>query len=167
MSDFINLDAKAPATLEAVVLAITRLSALTEDQISEIVSSGNLSEYFPFRPSQMEGEIEDSVDEADLVEASPLPLSRRDYGRLVQSSMPSRKAGRALAAGERDRVNVSRTSAESLTMSVVGSKLDLARAYMDMGDPEGARRILDEIVREGSDSREKETLPSKKQHSES
>jgi len=37
---------------------------------------------------------------------------------------------------------------EPVTMSEVGTKLDLARAYMDMGDPEGARSILDEVVQE-------------------
>ena len=31
---------------------------------------------------------------------------------------------------------------EPVTMSEVGTKLDLARAYMDMGDPDGARSIL-------------------------
>ncbi len=35
---------------------------------------------------------------------------------------------------------------EPVTMSEVGTKLDLARAYMDMGDPEGARNILDEVL---------------------
>ncbi|HEV2702023.1 MAG TPA: FimV/HubP family polar landmark protein, partial [Steroidobacteraceae bacterium] len=39
---------------------------------------------------------------------------------------------------------------EPVTMSEVGTKLDLARAYMDMGDPEGARNILEEVVTEGS-----------------
>ena len=39
---------------------------------------------------------------------------------------------------------------EPATMSEVGTKLDLARAYMDMGDPEGARSILDEVLGEGS-----------------
>ena len=39
---------------------------------------------------------------------------------------------------------------EPATMSEVGTKLDLARAYMDMGDPEGARSILDEVLQEGS-----------------
>jgi len=29
-------------------------------------------------------------------------------------------------------------------------KLDLARAYIDMGDPEGARSILAEVLEEGS-----------------
>lgn len=32
----------------------------------------------------------------------------------------------------------------------VNTKLDLAKAYMDMGDPEGARSMLDEVIAEGS-----------------
>ena len=35
---------------------------------------------------------------------------------------------------------------EPVTMSEVGTKLDLARAYMDMGDPDGARNILEEVL---------------------
>ena len=45
---------------------------------------------------------------------------------------------------------------EPATMSEVGTKLDLARAYMDMGDPEGARSILDEVLAEGSASQKTE-----------
>ncbi len=45
---------------------------------------------------------------------------------------------------------------EPVTMSEVGTKLDLARAYMDMGDPEGARSILEEVVLEGSASQKQE-----------
>jgi pilus assembly protein FimV len=41
-------------------------------------------------------------------------------------------------------------------MSEVGTKLDLARAYIDMGDPEGARSILDEVLNEGNDSQKSE-----------
>lgn len=39
---------------------------------------------------------------------------------------------------------------EPVTMSEVGTKLDLARAYVDMGDPDGARSILEEVLHEGS-----------------
>jgi FimV-like protein len=49
-----------------------------------------------------------------------------------------------------------RVDADPPTMSEVGTKLDLARAYMDMGDPEGARSILDEVLREGSTSQKQE-----------
>ena len=45
---------------------------------------------------------------------------------------------------------------EPATMSEVGTKLDLARAYMDMGDPEGARSILEEVLAEGSASQKTE-----------
>jgi pilus assembly protein FimV len=38
---------------------------------------------------------------------------------------------------------------EARTMTEVGTKLDLARAYVDMGDPAGARSILDEVLDEG------------------
>jgi pilus assembly protein FimV len=45
---------------------------------------------------------------------------------------------------------------EPVTMSEVGTKLDLARAYMDMGDPDGARSILEEVLSEGNASQKQE-----------
>ena len=38
----------------------------------------------------------------------------------------------------------------------IGTKLDLARAYMDMGDPDGARGILEEVIEEGNDEQKTE-----------
>jgi pilus assembly protein FimV len=38
----------------------------------------------------------------------------------------------------------------------IGTKLDLARAYMDMGDTDGARGILEEVIDEGSDEQKTE-----------
>jgi len=53
-------------------------------------------------------------------------------------------------------VDLSMPELEPVTMSEVGTKLDLARAYMDMGDPEGARSILEEVVQEGTASQKQE-----------
>ena len=39
---------------------------------------------------------------------------------------------------------------------VVETKLDLARAYIDMGDPEGAKSMLEEVVSEGNDRQQDE-----------
>jgi len=39
---------------------------------------------------------------------------------------------------------------------IVGTKLDLARAYIEMGDQDGARSILDEVVSEGDDTHREE-----------
>jgi pilus assembly protein FimV len=42
------------------------------------------------------------------------------------------------------------------TIDEVGTKLDLARAFMDMGDPDGARSILEEVLEEGSEEQKRE-----------
>lgn len=47
-------------------------------------------------------------------------------------------------------------TAEPQTMTEVGTKLDLARAYIDMGDPEGARSILEEVLDEGDSGQQQE-----------
>ena len=41
---------------------------------------------------------------------------------------------------------------DARTMTEVGTKLDLARAYVDMGDPAGARSILEEVLDEGDEA---------------
>ncbi|MDH3374590.1 MAG: hypothetical protein OEM85_14590 [Gammaproteobacteria bacterium] len=55
---------------------------------------------------------------------------------------------------------------DARTMTEVGTKLDLARAYVDMGDPAGARSILEEVLDEGDQGQRQqaqqllESLPS-------
>ncbi|MBT8444773.1 MAG: hypothetical protein KJO13_08495, partial [Gammaproteobacteria bacterium] len=46
--------------------------------------------------------------------------------------------------------------ADGATMTEVGTKLDLARAYIDMGDPDGARSILNEVLEEATDEQRQE-----------
>ena len=46
---------------------------------------------------------------------------------------------------------------------MVGTKLDLAKAYIDMGDQDGARSILDEVVDEGDDEQRHEAEELKQQ----
>jgi pilus assembly protein FimV len=55
-----------------------------------------------------------------------------------------------------DELSATMSDLEPVTMSEVGTKLDLARAYVDMGDPDGARSILEEVLKEGSSSQRQE-----------
>jgi hypothetical protein len=89
MSEFMQLDAKAPATLGAVVEAVTRLSTLSEARILELVSAGKIADLFPFKPSGDQPVSSDTVAEQDLVEASALPLNRKQRDALIQSSLPA------------------------------------------------------------------------------
>ncbi len=45
---------------------------------------------------------------------------------------------------------------DARTMTEVGTKLDLARAYVDMGDPGGARSILEEVLDEGDEAQKQQ-----------
>lgn len=80
-------------------------------------------------------EIEDSAAAADTLD-DDLDLSA-DF------------SDDSLASDDEDLV----IAAEANGMS---TKLDLARAYLDMGDEDGARQILEEVVAEGSDDQKAE-----------
>jgi pilus assembly protein FimV len=61
------------------------------------------------------------------------------------------------AAGADDPTGTEEVSPlDPQTMTEVGTKLDLARAYIDMGDPEGARSILEEVLDEGDPGQRRE-----------
>jgi len=136
MSNIMYLEGKAPATMEGVVEAITRLSTLSESKILELVSAGKIKGMFPFRVAGGHPLPADFVDEEDLVEASAFSLNSDDRRKLIRSSVPASQ--------------VQPVECEAVTISEVGSRLDLARYYFDIGDAEGALKILKEIVLEGT-----------------
>ncbi|HEX4299581.1 MAG TPA: FimV/HubP family polar landmark protein [Gammaproteobacteria bacterium] len=45
---------------------------------------------------------------------------------------------------------IASADAAGSSMNEIGTKLDLARAYIDMGDPDGAKSILEEVIAEGN-----------------
>ena len=47
---------------------------------------------------------------------------------------------------------------EAVTASEIYIKLDLARQFLDMGDPESARHMLDEVLKEGNPSQRQEAM---------
>ena len=80
---------------------------------------------------------------------------RREAGRLL-----GREVGRSLqtdvvAALERrghgDDEGIVEVGEGAGAVGLDGDELDLARAYVEMGDKEGAREILNEVVAEGND----------------
>jgi pilus assembly protein FimV len=61
-----------------------------------------------------------------------------------------------MSAGATDAPRAPGIGPEGPTMTEVGTKLDLARAYVDMGDPDGARSILSEVLEEGEEAQRQE-----------
>ena len=89
-------------------------------------------------------------------------LPEFDLGALsnIDLDVGAAATGRDAAPTATERLPVDQipqlSELEPVTMSEVGTKLDLARAYIDMGDPDGARNILQEVLSEGSASQKQE-----------
>jgi pilus assembly protein FimV len=101
------------------------------------------------RPAAPVEEVEavQTLETLDAVEAS------------AGSSAADAGTGFDLSSGDfvvDDSQELSLNAVEPATISEVGTKLDLARAYIDMGDPDGARSILQEVLQEGSVSQKQE-----------
>jgi pilus assembly protein FimV len=99
----------------------------------------------------------DGLKDFDLDQDSPADATgtyRMAPRELLDLDGPS--GPNASAETQRLVVEQALPDLEPATMSEVGTKLDLARAYMDMGDPEGARSILEEVLSEGSVSQKQE-----------
>ncbi len=106
--------------------------------------------------------MEFSLDEAD----KPAPMGKpRVPEHALAEAAPS--LARPAAALELDKLDLSfdpdRTTFEDPTPSVLdgqwhdaATKLDLAKAYQEMGDVEGAREILQEVLHEGDDQQKSE-----------
>ena len=97
--------------------------------------------------------------------AKPRPPEPEPVLKAAGAAAPS--LTRPAAALEIDKLDLSfdreRSTFEDPTPSVLdgqwhdaATKLDLAKAYQEMGDVEGAREILQEVLHEGDDEQKKE-----------
>jgi len=111
-------------------------------------------------------EFDFMLDEAE----KPAPMKPRGEPALEMSTAsagPASQFARPAAALQLDKLDLSfdpeRSPFEDPTPSILdgqwhdaATKLDLARAYQEMGDAEGAREILQEVLHEGDDQQKTE-----------
>ena len=88
MSDFEPLNPNEPATIENVLMAVMRLRAYDEATLAKLISQAGLTDIFPFRPRPVELPP-DKLDETDVQEASPHPMTESRYLELVKASIHS------------------------------------------------------------------------------
>jgi pilus assembly protein FimV len=79
---------------------------------------------------------------------SPLAAAEVRVAAHTYEATPDATAATAAAAPHMD--------ADDFGNDAIGTKLDLAKAYMDMGDPEGARSMLEEVFAEGTEAQKAE-----------
>jgi pilus assembly protein FimV len=142
LDDLVDLEQEATQKNRAIVEDTVERPVIAGSQEAgeDLLSSTSITRIIGPEDFAKAADEQDAVV-IDLSDSTGV-LPRLDEGKLeVTGLMPKPEFG---------------LDAEAATMSEVGTKLDLARAYIDMGDPEGARSILDEVLKEGSQNQRKE-----------
>ena len=122
-------------------------SDLSLDEIADDVldfdadEAGVSTETVVEEPAETEiaADSEESVEEATILDFSEAAAEPSEESGSVDASMED-----DLDLSDLDDVDE------------VSTKLDLAKAYLDMGDADGTRSILDEVMNEGNDEQKKE-----------
>lgn len=113
---------------------------------------------------QAEDEFTLDFELPELEPASPEPEEAKaaeagldfELGDLTFDDTPTAEADNVLEFSQPERAEEADQSELLEELDEAGVKLDLARAYLDMGDNEGARSLLDEVLAEGSSAQRQE-----------
>jgi pilus assembly protein FimV len=155
---------KSSAAAATVALA----DALAASKSTLESKAADLAEKVDSTKEPAKFDLDFHLDDAD----KPAPLKPKDVPSFAESTAqaaatPAAQLARPAAALELDKLDLSfdpdRTTFEDPTPSVLdgqwhdaATKLDLAKAYQEMGDVEGAREILQEVLHEGDDQQKTE-----------
>ncbi|MGA7802473.1 MAG: FimV/HubP family polar landmark protein, partial [Gammaproteobacteria bacterium] len=151
-------DVAAPAADTEADLA--DLEFELDDDASKAASDPDLSQMLDFNL-----ETGSTADQQAGLESDPDSVSAASEGHASGEAAMLDDVGLDLdlgalpELGEADDVESGEVDeGEGLLSDVdeVGTKLDLARAYLDMGDPDGARSILEEVRQEGNGDQQEE-----------
>jgi pilus assembly protein FimV len=163
-----SLDAmKSPASAAAGAATAALAGALAASKSTFETKVANLAERVDSSKEPTKFDLDFHLEDAD----KPAPLKSKEVTSVAATAAdpavtPSQLA-RPAAALELDKLDLSfdpdRTTFEDPTPSVLdgqwhdaATKLDLAKAYQEMGDVEGAREILQEVLHEGDDQQKTE-----------
>jgi pilus assembly protein FimV len=138
----------------------------TKDEMTEV---GDELDMTGFSIGEETTSSDDGMESIELA-AFPAEESALDFDfNLEQEETRAPAEPKGAAASDFDLSGISLDMSESSATKVapidypadfgsqeVSTKLDLARAYVDMGDAEGARELLQEVLKEGADDQQGE-----------
>jgi pilus assembly protein FimV len=127
-----------------------KTEALPKDAFTGDMNLDETGEMPAVASTDVELDLDDLTAALEVSEAGDTVEQPRDDATVEQPrpSMTEAEASGTVSLGPDD---MSDDLSDARTMTEVGTKLDLARAYVDMGDPGGARSILEEVLDEGDE----------------
>jgi pilus assembly protein FimV len=154
---FVSPDSTAEVAIDDLGIDLGDLDALAESAPED-----DVTRITPLDEETLQAAASDEAMDFDLSDLSPEVTAAGSDGEAerVDLDVGGAMSGEEASENVTEQVSLDdlpeMSELEPVTMSEVGTKLDLARAYVDMGDPEGARSILEEVLKEGSASQRQE-----------
>ena len=148
--------------IDATAISSTGSWNLNSDDLEATLPPQQVGRYDPSETSRLASlkgqDLDFNFNEADGDGAAPVQIVTNGSGSPVDLDVGTATVPDTTftATQKLSSEDLALPDLEPVTMSEVGTKLDLARAYMDMGDPEGARNILEEVLTEGSVAQKQE-----------
>jgi pilus assembly protein FimV len=163
--------------VSAATLAATTAGAAVAARAAAEKSAGTVRETVSFEPESIpKFDLDFHLDEPPKPGPSPMKpaispatvtAAAAREPAMATAGAPAPQLTRPAAAIELDKLDLAfdpkRSTFEDPTPSVLdgqwhdaATKLDLAKAYQEMGDVEGAREILQEVLHEGDDQQKAE-----------
>jgi len=172
-ADTVNSMLDQPAAMvagAAAAVGATAAGAAAAVKSAGARAASTLHETVSFEPESVPRfDLDFHLDEpvAKKPEPAPRTVTPEPALAMAGASAPAPQLARPAAAIELDKLDLAfdpaRSTFEDPTPSVLdgqwhdaATKLDLAKAYQEMGDVEGAREILQEVLHEGDDQQKAE-----------
>ncbi len=164
--EMISADSWKDEVMGLDVGELTAAPAEPVDEMEEVGGKLDMPDFSVGEEAAPAGEEMESIELAALpVEESPLDF---DFN-LDQEEIPAPVEAKGVTAPDLDLSGINLDMGEPASVKgtpsdfpddfgsqEVSTKLDLARAYIDMGDVEGARDILQEVLKEGTTEQQEE-----------
>ena len=139
--------------------------SLNSDNNSTLETSSDFDAPLSFDIENSKGDEQESLDESTLsldtddIDDSSLEFESLDLDEAVSDDAAEQEALASLAEEELEATSTEESNSPVVEFDVdeideideAETKLDLAVAYIDMGDPDGAKSILEEVQSEGTD----------------
>jgi len=127
-----------------------KTEALPKDAFTGDINMDETGEMPAVASTDVELDLDDLTAALQVSEAGDTVEQPRDDA-TVEQPRPTIPADEGSVTVTLAADDMSDDLSDARTMTEVGTKLDLARAYVDMGDPAGARSILEEVLDEGDE----------------
>jgi pilus assembly protein FimV len=156
-----DFDLEQPTqTVETVQPAVAEAPAASD----EVVFNFDFGDLSPTEPASPAATAAAEPVAAPAAEPFTIDLPEIDIGSLEVPEREPAAPAAPVAAAPPARVVEAPALDDDLGLGDLGlmgedavaTKLDLARAYMDMGDPDGARSMLEEVIAEGNEAQKGE-----------